>query len=253
LARGLEESVRPRQVGFVSDFIKFKRDESEARWQKVERALPSAIESLEQKRLGKRRDHVEVLKDGIALHWARSHPLKVIHDGLMPKVFDQSRARMVADGVPSSVRQRIITRMTEEFAKGEFFHDQVHANFERARTELAPMQLDVVEAIEGEFLIGDCPALPISSTLPGAGPHRGVAWGQADTVILPIGPRFVVGATSHEPKHFRARRGEVEALNLKQLLAAVNEVYFRPGSGLGAFVKAHLPERQELIDQLPRS
>ena len=53
------------------------------------------------------------------------------------------------------------------------------------------MGLEIGRADRGEFLIGDCPAVGVRREPSGF--RLGVAFGDADSVVVPIGPKTIVG------------------------------------------------------------
>jgi hypothetical protein len=68
---------------------------------------------------------------------------------------------------------------------------------------------------------------------------RGIAIGDAHQMVLPLGPMLIA---SLGPVHAFGTipSGRVDALNVAQVRAAQQRVYFRPGSGLEPVVRAAL-------------
>jgi len=94
--------------------------------------------------------------------------------------------------------------------------------------------VQIVHPAEGEFLIGDCPALTVGDG--GAvGVVGGVALGDGKQIVMPISPRTLI-AVGPEAVGVVDRR-IVEELNEIQVRAAVDYVFMRPDSGLEPFAR----------------
>lgn len=76
-----------------------------------------------------------------------------------------------------------------------------------------------------------------------------MAIGDAHTVVLPIGPGYLL-STGPQPEYLRASPAEVDELNTLQICAARRYVYTRPGSTLRPFIarqsREHRPPNEQL-------
>ncbi|MEV5880346.1 DUF4238 domain-containing protein [Streptomyces sp. NPDC052101] len=87
---------------------------------------------------------------------------------------------------------------------------------------------------EGEFLIGDNPALTVRYEGPDL--VYNMALGDSHTTVLPIGPRHML-ALGPTDIHGRIPKHMVDRMNMLQLKAARRYAYTRPGSALPALIR----------------
>lgn len=90
----------------------------------------------------------------------------------------------------------------------------------------------------GQFLIGDNPAVTLRTE---GSTTYGMAFGEAHTLVLPIGPRHLL-ALGPENVMGTVPRALVDRINTVQVHAAERYVYMHPKSGLQEF--ASLTARQ---------
>jgi len=105
--------------------------------------------------------------------------------------------------------------------------------FAKARSLLAGHAVQILQPGRGEFLIGDNPALTVRRDGPAL--SYNMAIGDAHSVLLPIGPGYVL-STGPQPEYLQASPAEVDELNTLKICAARRYVYTRPGSALRPFI-----------------
>jgi len=103
--------------------------------------------------------------------------------------------------------------------------------------------LEILSSDCNEFLIGDVPALTIPRDNSRPGVLGGTALGDAQTVLMPLGPRHVV-ALAQTNASAELTPDQVNLINAYQIRGALEYVYFRPGSGLAQFVRSIAPTVQ---------
>ena len=82
----------PSRVGRVPKYMKFRPQEHEDRWNaEVENHLPVAFAAVDDGTILDRPGLVSVLKDCIALHWARSAAYKQAHEERFRTVTEQQK------------------------------------------------------------------------------------------------------------------------------------------------------------------
>lgn len=92
LPRRREFDKPPSAVGRVEGFIKHKPQEHESFWStEVEVFLPAAFAAVDNGSVLDHPNHVKVLKDCIALHWARSKTYKESHEKSFEEVVEQQK------------------------------------------------------------------------------------------------------------------------------------------------------------------
>ena len=250
----------PKGVGKLENFVKIDSQETEELWGQTEQHLPAALAAARTRRIFANPKHVAVIKDAIALHFARSLELLQAHAMLWERGLERTRQQYRADEatmatlfyqryglLPPSARaageiisQQLLAETRQLYESGAIFRLRVVDMFHAARQLASKAGLEIIRPARGEFLIGDVPAIPIDATRQALGVLGGVPFANASTVILPLGPRRL--AALGRTDAFRSVPGSfVKQLNAFQIGKAQTYVFMRPGSGLEPSVLSQRP------------
>jgi hypothetical protein len=122
------------------------------------------------------------------------------------------------------------------------FRVRIEDLFAQARQWMSGLGLEILSPASGEFLIGDVPALTIRHDCSQAGVLGGIALVDANTVIMPLGPRHLaaLGKTNLTGK---LSRDQVASVNARQIASAIEYVCLRPGSGLEHSARSFVARR----------
>lgn len=112
-------------------------------------------------------------------------------------------------------------------------------HYTRFRSNLSHMGLEIGVASAGEFLIGDDPVQTVDTRQRRVGIRSGVTIPDADTIVLPLGPRHAVAINSQDGVR-SLPVSAIEKLNRIQVITAQKKVYFRRGAGLETFIETEL-------------
>jgi hypothetical protein len=129
----------------------------------------------------------------------------------------------------------LFSSSTELFESGALFRETLENLFSRVREWIAGMHLEICTGAEGQFLIGDTPALTFR-----ADGRMGAAIGDANSLILPLGP-YRLGAIGPMHNFAALPREAVDHLNRLQVLAADRRVWMHPLANLESFVHSVRP------------
>jgi Protein of unknown function (DUF4238) len=250
----------PKGVGKLENFVRIDSKETEDLWGQTEQHLPAALAAARTRRIFANPKHVAVIKDTIALHFARSLELLKAHAMLWEHGLERTRQQYLADEatmatlfykryglLPPSARaagevisEQLLAETRQLYESGAIFRLRVVDMFHAARQLAAKSGLEIIRPTRGEFLIGDVPAIPIDATGQALGVLGGVPFADASTVILPLGPKRL--AALGRTDAFRSVPGSfVKQLNAFQIAKAQTYVFMRPGSGLDSFVLSQRP------------
>jgi Protein of unknown function (DUF4238) len=204
---GKTKLLPPKQVGKLRDFVKIDSDETERLWGLTEQELPAAIDAVRTRRILKNPKHVAVIKDAIALHYARSLDTLESADRIWQQGLGDARAAYMADRPAmeelfyqkhgfwaggSTVAEEIADDLLETarslYDSGAAFRLRVVDLFEEARRKAAAASLEIFRPRRGQFLLGDVPAITVGPGGQALGIPGGVPFGDAKTVILPLTP-----------------------------------------------------------------
>jgi hypothetical protein len=261
LRRRSELKVRgPGGCGKTSHFLPFASASAEKLWNTVERRLDDAIRSARAGRLHGNGNHIEAIKDGIALHLVRSHRYLQVHRSAVPAAVDQVRNEVLATRRPLLIREfqrryglypagtDALGFLVDEAMSGWLDLEAIGAlprvsmefMFERIRTVLRGLAIEVWHVPSGcELLISDSPAITFRYRSNNTLIEPNIALGDAHGVALPLAGDCLV-AIGPAAKDEELVPDQVRLWNELQVRSGHEYAYYRPGSGLGSFVSSTL-------------
>ncbi|MEW2309000.1 DUF4238 domain-containing protein [Streptomyces sp. NPDC006864] len=254
----VHKMASPRQCGKVPHFARFASASLEQVWGKLETRIPDAARAVDRGDVFQHEEHVQTLKDLIALHLVRSLNFRNVHERIFTNVYNETRTALLTDrsdllrlavlqrsglhlsgpqGLATAAAQILSPHLTN-FENGADFRARIEHTFAKAKEMISEAGLEILVPAAGEFLLGDTPALAIQQSENRT--RISVAIGDSTAIVLPFGPRhLLVGRT---PRHGMdiATAKTVDFLNQLQIEAAQQRVYIRPNSGQDAFVRSYL-------------
>jgi hypothetical protein len=264
----------PSAVAYKHDFVQTDSQVIEARWQRVETRANAMFRDLDAGSLFDRPDHVDDVKDLIALHLARSNAMDAMwlrtigsprsqeRLGRIAAILEQPGAvdalfehftGLASPGGPQArqiVTEHLAGLINERFGEGGItFAERVVESFEEFREWLRPKRLQIVRPAtpSDQFLISDTPAQPLDFEGRRVGFQGGVRLnGNANTVILPLGPGALVAASNGD-EYIEIQTHQVELLNEALVASAQRHVYASPDSALAHWVPAAAARRAALL------
>jgi len=251
-------------LGSLEDLVKSGAEELEQVWNnEVEKKLPHVFKLLDDDELLKPRNlrYLTVLKDCMALHWARSFAANVIYGHMKgrfgKKIADQVLSRFSAQSVAKAFSGIYIPELRiEQFARDSvqrafendleqgFLRDEFLKHFAEAKKRIASFGIEIGVALKSEFVLADCPVVTYDKDVERAGVLFGATWSDANAIFMPVGPKHVI-ALAKENRRRELSEGAVVSLNKLQIRAAFQEIYFRSDSGLGSVIAEALRESNE--------
>jgi Protein of unknown function (DUF4238) len=250
-----------RQVGKLRDFVKIDSEATEQLWSLTEQELPAAIRAARTRRVLQNPKHVAVIKDAIALHFARSLDTLESVDQNWQQTLATARAAYVANrhameelfylkhgfvargaAVNEEIADDLLSTATALNQSGAYFRLRVVDLFEEARSTAAAARLEIIwsRRRQFQFLFGDVPAITVGAGGRALGIPGGVPFGDATTVFLPLSP-WRLAALSRADRFEAVGARAVRRANALQVAKAHDYVYMHQGSGLEAFVAAERP------------
>ena len=237
------------KLGSIKDLVVTGADETEKLWGEVEKRLPHAFKLIEERKILDNKEFLDTIKDCVVLHFARSFALAELFNRDHPKYRKQVSDRVLAK-IPASQAVHAMTGVwvPESSARplaqqyiGDAFDAEVHndgllakilvENYHRGRKLAEEKDLEFWYTDKEEFVIGDIPAVVYNKDTDQVGVLNGVAWNDADALVMTLGPHHAV-ALSKKAAYLDANSRTVEWINVMQVRGAYKEVYYRPGSGL---------------------
>ena len=251
----------PGAVGKLENFVKIDSRETEQLWGLTEQDLPAAIKAARTRRVLQSPKHVAVIKDAIALHFARSLDTLESVEQNWQQTLAAARAAYMADRpameelfyqkhgyyaggstVAEEIADDLLSTATALNQSGAYFRLRVVDLFEEARRMAAASSLEIIwsRGRQFQFLLGDVPAITIGAGGAALGIPGGVPFGDATTVFLPLSP-WRLAALRRTDNFEAVGVRAVRRANALQVAKARNYVYLHPGSGLEAFVASERP------------
>ncbi|MFI0990626.1 DUF4238 domain-containing protein [Streptomyces exfoliatus] len=254
----LHKMASPRECGKVKHFARFASASLEQVWGKLETRISDAALAVDRGDVFQNEQHVQTLKDLIALHLVRSLNYRDVHERIFTTVYAEHRTALLTDksdllrlavlqrsglhlaglqGLAAAADQ-ILRPHLVNFQNGADFRVRIEDTFVKAKEMISDAGLEILVPATGEFLLGDTPALAIQQS--GDRTVFNVAIGDSTAIVLPFGPRhLLVGRTPRNGMGI-ATVETVGFLNRLQVEAAQQRVYIRPNSGQEAFVRSYL-------------
>ena len=236
---------------------------AEKLWKETE-DRPDALAAMDAGTLFGNAGHVSVIKSAVALHFIRSKAAWVIHARTWAKTVEKGRHRWLnenrqllaswfylkkglypaGDEALEMFADELMELSLTLAGSGALWRERIESLFLRARAITSAPGLEMLTPRgSGEFLIGDVPALTVRADCAGAGVLGGIALAEAQSVFLPLGPRHVA-ALGKADRIIQLTPGQVAEANARQLSAAIDYVYLRPGSSLMCTVRAFAQQRK---------
>lgn len=262
--------AKPRLLGpdgcaKVDNFVAWASASVERLWKETEDRLPDALAAMDAGTLFDSAGHASVIRSAIALHFARSKAAQVIHARVWAETVEQGRRRWLTENRQLLAywfyREKGLCPVGDEalgiFAdelmglslsladSGALWRERIESLYLNARAMTGFAGLEILTpAGEGEFLIGDVPALTVRAGHLGVGVLGGVALAEAGSVFLPLGPRHVA-ALGRADTVIHLAPDQVTEVNALQLRGAIDYVYLRPGSPLMDTVRSFADLRKK--------
>lgn len=210
---GRWRSKSPSAVAYVENYVRYDSVGAEAVWQQTETRLTTALDELEGGGSPQRGSESErIVKDCLALHWARSYSFKAAADqawlrvqqksaenltrrpDLLAQAFAQQTGRN--DPTPQDLADLNddLHRGPEDIRDGRHFSTRVRHFYAEAQAKFADRSLEVGRCLADtrDLIISDNPVVTPSRYKPGLNAEQGVALGDAYAVGMPLGPRLFV-------------------------------------------------------------
>jgi len=245
-----------RACGWARDFVAFDSVSAEELWCQVERRVPAALSAVHAGTPFADPLHVAALHDLIVLHYVRSYHYRRVHIdafararvGLVGQLIRKYPAQLGREALRETglhltgseslgaFAERLIDRsaVVRDHESGKIFRTSIEDMYYKVRAMAATWRLEVLMPETGQFLMGDNPAVTLRRD--GTNTSYGVAFGDAHTLVLPIGPGHLL-ALGPENVMGTVPRSVVDELNAVQIHAADRYVYMHPRSGLEAFTQ----------------
>jgi hypothetical protein len=258
---GRARLLAPGAVGKLENFVKIDSLETERLWGLTEQDLPAAIDAAWTRRVLQDQKHVAVIKDAIALHFARSLDTLESVEQNFRETLAAARAAYLADqptmdalfyrkhgfvatgpSVAEEIADDLLRAATALYQSGSYFRLRVVDVFEETRRMAASARLEILRPRRrpSRFLLGDVPAISVGPGGHALGIPGGVPFADAATVVLPLSP-MRLAALSREDTFEAVAPGAVKRTNEHQIRKARNYVYMHPESGLQEWMASERP------------
>lgn len=260
----------PRGAGWEENFIAHGADAAEQRWKDtVEDDLPDAFALIDAGAVELPDREADLVRDRIALHWARSRPIlsatqRILAErrdahvrqwdrpDVLDALFHEAKGIFSAGQQARQIARQMLVDGPPELRDGRYFAERVPHFFEQARARFSNVSIQIVDAPAGwEYVLGDAPVLTLRRDRGGAGPHQGVALGDAELIIMPLGPRVAVSLDAHRAGRGTVTTAQVPMVNEALVAAAEQQVIYRPGSPVERAVRRWAAARPPAAPPLP--
>jgi hypothetical protein len=243
------------RCGWVKNFVAFESASAEHLWNGIETRVPTALDAVRHGTPFADSAHAEVLRSLVVLHYVRSYHFREVHLNALEKVRATLRVTLPRD-LPgplyrealratglhltepealATYAERLIdqSEVVQDHESGKLFRENIEEMFHKVLQKASMWQVEIHTPESGQFLIGDNAGITIRQDENKT--EYGMAFNDATSMVLPIGPRHLVALGPHN-KVNTLDAATVAALNTVQVLAARRYVYMHPSSNLQPFV-----------------
>jgi hypothetical protein len=249
----------------IPNFLAVASGSAEKIWQSVEDHLGEAIDAAtDQQRFTAR--HQSVIKDAIALHYARSDAVKQLGE----VIYGQLRAsfkRWLTKNLRAELQGLFYDKMgfyagdfetldrelldpllrdvDELMLSGKWRRVRIQQLFDDTRALIRPAAITVLQSSGQDFIVGDVPVVTRTNSIEQAasGVLGGLPIGAANQVFFPIRPDRAV-CLSAANRWILLSDSEVHEFNLLQSQLAMNRIFYRPGLGIESDLRRIRPPTQ---------
>jgi hypothetical protein len=265
---GSHSEKKPKEVGYVVDYINHEAQRFEDKWQEAERQLDLIYTAYGNQTLHLDPVAIDAAKNLIALHAARSRTMINVLNHVRDRVRHHLTAELIKNeperlaqsfyertGLHAVGSEAILYQAELEAAKaadttetGKFVGWRVETNYDDLRQLLSRTSIQVLVASPSSrrFIIGDDPSPSMKASYKGLGPLGGVPWPEATTIGLPMSPDFSI-ALKNSPELIEIDDHQVALLNMVQFSNAESSVFYRPNRALR---ENAIDLMQQKVDQL---
>jgi hypothetical protein len=237
-------------AGMIPNFLAVASGSAEKIWQSVEDHLGEAIDAATDQQ-GFTARHQSVIKDAIALHYARSDAVKQLGEVIYGQL-QASFKRWLTENFRGDLQglfygqmgfyagnfetldrvllDPLLRDVDELILSGKWRRVRIQQLFDDTRALIRPAAITVLRSSGQDFIVGDVPVVTRTNSVERAasGVLGGLPIGAAKQVFFPIRPDRAV-CLSASNRWVLLGDGEVQEFNLLQSQLAMNRIFYRPG------------------------
>ena len=259
-ARQIFITKGPR-AGFYMSFDQHDPVGAEELWKKTEDRIPKMYAALEARTASGDPGVEALVRDVLALHWARSGAMREAHERVMEQVMRRSIEDVARD--PDLLAREMLRSkglIATSSAALDWFNEDIHNrvvaqnrdkwlsdrnahHLAEAQRIMRPWSVQIGYAPAGsDLIISDAPVVTVKSGHDGVGPHQGVALGDASEICMPLTPTVLV-ALGPEPRMLDLTPESVDRYNDLQIRARIRWLGCRPSGSSDKALRAMSPGR----------
>jgi Protein of unknown function (DUF4238) len=249
------------RAGFYMPFDQHDPIGSEELWGEIEKRIPKMYAALNARAATSDPQVEAIVRDVLALHWARSAAMKAVHDRVTEEVKRRSMEKRASEpallagamleskGLHATspdalawfnedIHSRVVSEHREKWLSDRNAHHVAEAQRIMGRWSV---QIGYAPA-GSDLMISDAPVVTMKPGHDGLGPHQGVALEEAWEICMPIGPTVLVGLGA-EPKTLNLTSEMVDRYNDLQIRARIRWLGCYPSGPSENALRATLPVR----------
>lgn len=251
----VDRRVATSDAGFEKDFIRVDSFNSEQVWGETETLIPAALRAAREETVLARPEHLQVLRQAVALHFARSFTsLNVIEQTWPAKRaqilahLEDKAARRISEAferpysrpatqveIAETVDYAARTGLDQVVQSGAYARIRIEQLYDQALERFESWGVEVIRAPENDLVISDNPVvLGRVGDERRSGDNR-MAIDEANSIVFPIAPDVLV-SMGPMSGYAVANTEAVEALNRSQIAGAHRFVFHREGQDMADLI-----------------
>jgi hypothetical protein len=247
--------VATTDAGFEKDFIRVDSFNSEQVWGEIETLVPAALRAAREAMVLEQPDQLQVLRQTVALHFARSFTTLNVVERTWPanrvrimRRLEERGARRISEAIERrygrpATRQEIAetienaarTGVDKAVQSGAYARIRIEQLYDQALERFESWGVEVIRAPDNDLVITDNPVVLARSGDDRRSGDNRMAIDEAHSIAFPFAPDVLI---SMGPKsgYGVANAEAVEALNRSQIAGAHRFVFHREGQEIADLI-----------------
>lgn len=251
----VDRRVATSDAGFEKDFIRVDSFNSEQVWGETETLIPAAVRAAREETVLGRPEQLQVLRQAVALHFARSFTTLNVVEQTWPakraQIIDrlgETAARRISeaferrysrpatrDEIAETVEYAARTGLDQVVQSGAYARIRIEQLYDQALERFEAWGVEVIRAPDCNLIISDNPVVLARAGDDRRSGENRMAIDEANSIVFPLAPDVLI-SMGPRSGYAVANVQAVEALNRSQIAGAHRFVFHREGQDIADLI-----------------
>lgn len=258
----VDRRVATSDAGFEKDFIRVDSFNSEQVWGETETLIPAALRATREGTVLGRPEQLQVLRQVVALHFARSFTTLIVVEQTWPtkraeiienlqdtagvrisEAFERRFGRPATrPEIARTVEYAARTGLDQVVQSGAYARIRIEQLYDQALERFEPWGVQVVRAPDNNLVISDNPVVLARVGDDRRSGRNRMAVDEANSIVFPLAPDVLI-SMGPDSGYAVASAEAVKALNRSQIAGAHRFVFHREGQDIANLIAEEGPPR----------